>query len=91
METPDTRDLSDRELLLATYHTVQSIDGRVQKHDTDLYGDPARGIDGALPLVRSNRDRLDDYDDLKNRYIGIGVGLGGITGLLGGWFGGGIR
>lgn len=69
--------MNDRELL-------EDIHRIVLEMRDDLYGKPGRGIKGVVPLSRENASRLDAYDDLRNRAIGAGVGLGLISGMGGG-------
>jgi len=50
-ETVETRDMSDRALLLTMYHLQVEQNGNVARLIGDMYGDSGHSIDGLKPLI----------------------------------------
>lgn len=55
----ETQDLTDRQLLLTTYHTVIEMNGSISKLWEDTYGDPSRNIRGIKEQVQNHTVYID--------------------------------
>ena len=78
-ETIETQHLDDRGLMLATYHlTVENggkldtLNGTVNDHNDEIYGDPSRDIAGLKPTLRKLMEKVRTWQAFG---AALGVGL----------------
>ena len=83
-ETPETKEMSDRDLLLATYFLATETNGRVKDHEHQLYGYDSHGIRGLVHRV----DALDAFVEAQRvaaRTVSTLIavfGIGNVVGLV---------
>lgn len=58
-ETIETKDLSQRELILRVYHLQAEMNGSVKRLNGDVYGDPVHQIIGIKPCVQQHEKWID--------------------------------
>jgi len=75
--------MTDDEYKTEVLAQLRRINGTIRKHEEDLYGDPARGLVGAVATTKSNAARLDAVDDRWNRIYGFVFAFAAL-GTLGG-------
>jgi len=69
--SPDTRELTDRELLLRIHKHVEEMNGCLKDHHEDLYGCPERQIVGLKQMVLDH----DDYIQQQRTVVKVLAGM----------------
>lgn len=85
-ETYETERWTNREILLKTYYLQVELNGKVGRHDRDLYGDPSHadiGIKQRVAAIEKLADSLRAGVKVLAWIVGIAVtAIGSVVGAL---------
>jgi len=83
MDTIETGEWSNRDLMLKIYHQTVEINGTVRQHDRTLYGDKIHGLCGLVEEVQLNKKYREQLKTvIRVVYILGGTAISTIIGLL---------